>query len=54
MRRRTLSLISCYACFSQEAPVLWSGNRCYESGVLFMKDGMVNPVIIHGISGKMI
>lgn len=43
-----------YACFPQEAPVLRSVKKCYESGFLFMKDGMVNLDIIQGIFGKMI
>jgi hypothetical protein len=46
--------LRCLGCFPQEAPVLRFMNTCYESPVIFGKDGEVNRHLIHRISGKII
>jgi glutaredoxin len=42
--------LRCLGCFPREAPVLRIGKTCYESPVLFEKNGGLHPDIVHTIS----
>lgn len=46
--------LRCLGCFPEEAPVLRFMNTCYESSVIFGEDGIVNRLLIHRISGKVV